>query len=484
MLFNSIEFFIFLPLVFLLYWFVFKKSIVWQNLLLLVASYVFYGWWDYRFLSLIFLSTVVDFLLGKRLSVIDKKTPRKVLLAISLLFNLGLLGVFKYYNFFIDNWVTAWGSVGVEMNFNTWNIILPVGISFYTFQTLSYTIDVYRRKMEPTSNFVNFAAFVSFFPQLVAGPIERATNLLPQFFKIRTFTYDRGVSAMRLILYGMFKKVVIADTCAPYVNDIFLNYQEYSSLALISGAVLFAIQIYCDFSGYSDIAIGTARLFGFDLMTNFKYPYFSRNIGEFWRRWHISLSTWFRDYLYIPLGGSRGTKINQLRNVLVIFLVSGFWHGANWTFIAWGGLHALFFIPSVIIGNNRKFTDAIAENKILPSFKEGIGIITTFVLVTIAWVFFRAENITIAIDYILSIFNTEDYTTMSTRETYNNNIKPLLVYLFLFFIIEWFSRNRETFVGGFLKEKNILRYLVYAILIVLIILSFNNEAKTFIYFQF
>jgi alginate O-acetyltransferase complex protein AlgI len=484
MLFNSFEFFIFLPVVFCLYWFVFKRSLKAQNVLLLLASYVFYGWWDWRFLSLILFSTVVDYFVGISIASSEKKSVKKGLLILSLLVNLGLLGIFKYYNFFVESWIDAWSSVGISMNANTLNIILPVGISFYTFQTLSYSIDIYRNKLKPTRNFIAFAAFVSFFPQLVAGPIERASNLLPQFFKNRTFSYEKGVTGMRMILYGLFKKVVIADNCAPYVDDIFLNYTEYSSPVLVLGAVLFAVQIYGDFSGYSDIAIGTARLFGFKLMTNFRYPYFSRNIGEFWRRWHISLSTWFRDYLYIPLGGSRGNNFQQLRNVLIIFIVSGFWHGANWTFIVWGGLHALFFIPLLFFGRNRKYLNAVAEGRLFPDLREALAIAGTFLIVTFAWIFFRADSITVAVDYIRSIIIADDYTSLSTKVTYLIDIKPLFLLLFFFFVIEWFSREREQFVGVFLEKRSVLRYSMYFVLTLFIILSFNNEATSFIYFQF
>jgi len=325
MLFNSIEFAIFLPIVFILYWFVTNRDLRVQNLLLLVASYVFYGWWDYRFLSLIVFSSIVDYSIGLQMSKTDAQNKRKLLLFASLCVNLGLLGFFKYYNFFIDSFVDAFTFFGHSINPDRLNIILPVGISFYTFQTLSYTIDVYKRKLEPTKDILSFFAFVSFFPQLVAGPIERATNL----------------DGMRQILWGLFKKVAIADNCAVFVNLIFANSADHSGSTLFIGAILFAFQIYCDFSGYSDIAIGTARLFGFNLMKNFAFPYFSRDIAEFWRRWHISLSTWFRDYLYIPLGGSRGSNYVKIRNTFIIFIVSGFWHGANWTFIVWGFLNAL-----------------------------------------------------------------------------------------------------------------------------------------------
>ena len=315
MLFNSIDFAIFLPIVFILYWFVTNKNLKLQNLLIVAASYLFYGWWDWRFLLLILFSTLVDYTIGRKLRIEDNQTKRKLLLWTSILVNLGFLGFFKYYNFFLDNFVTAFSFIGHPINPQGLNIILPVGISFYTFQTLSYTIDVYKRKLEPTEDFIAFSAFVSFFPQLVAGPIERATNLLPQFYKKRTFEYSKAVDGMRQILWGLFKKIVIADNCASYVNDIFSNYQDYSGNTLIIGAILFAFQIYGDFSGYSDIAIGTSRLFGFNLKQNFAFPYFSRDIAEFWRRWHISLSTWFRNYLYIPLGGSRGGNWNKTRNV-------------------------------------------------------------------------------------------------------------------------------------------------------------------------
>ena len=275
----------------------------------------------------------------------------------------------------------------------TLNIILPVGISFYTFQTMSYTIEIYRNKLEPTKDFISFASYVSFFPQLVAGPIERASNLLPQIQKKREFKYERGVQGLRLILWGMFKKVVIADSLAPMVNDIFSNYRDFGGGTLWLGAIYFAFQIYCDFSGYSDIAIGTSKLLGFELMSNFKFPYFSRNIGEFWRRWHISLSTWFRDYLYIPLGGSKEGKLKSIRNILIIFLVSGFWHGSNWTFVLWGLFHSVLFIPSFISKTNRKYTTSIiAENSLLPSLKELYQIGTTFIFVTIGWVFFRVKQ--------------------------------------------------------------------------------------------
>ena len=405
MLFNSFDFAIFLPIVFLLYWFVVKKNLKLQNALIVLASYVFYGWWDWRFLSLIIFSTVVDYLVGQKLRVEEKQSKRKVLLWTSIIVNLGFLGFFKYYNFFLENFVDAFSLFGMQINANSLNIILPVGISFYTFQTLSYTIDVYKKKLEPTKDFMAFSAFVCFFPQLVAGPIERATNLLPQFYKKRTFEYHKAVDGMRQILWGLFKKVVIADNCAEFANQIFNNSADMNGSTLVLGAIFFTFQIYGDFSGYSDIAIGTSRLFGFDLKQNFATPYFSRDIAEFWRRWHISLSTWFRDYLYIPLGGSRGSTWMKVRNTFAIFLVSGFWHGANWTFIIWGALNAIYFLPLLLTNNNRKNLGVVAEGKLLPSFRELIAMLTTFTLTVFALIFFKDEKISHSFDYVSEIFS-------------------------------------------------------------------------------
>ena len=474
MLFNSIEFLFFLPIVFVLYWFVFKKT-KFQNILILIASYVFYGWWDWRFLSLIFLSTLVDYSIGLFLKKVNTIKKQRLLLFISLIFNLGMLGFFKYYNFFIDSWVQAWSNVGINMQISSLNIILPVGISFYTFQTLSYTIDVYRKKLEPTKDFIAFASFVSFFPQLVAGPIERASNLLPQFYKKRQFTYEVAATGMKLILWGLVKKVVIADSCAVLVNSIFENYHNESGLALVMGAIYFAFQIYCDFSGYSDIAIGTARLFGFKLMRNFNYPYFSRDIAEFWRRWHISLSTWFRDYLYIPLGGSRGTLKLKVRNVFVIFLVSGFWHGANWTFIAWGGLNAIFFLPLLLGNKNRNHLNEVSEKSIFPNFKELAQIIFTFSLTTLAWIFFRAETITDAFIYIQKIL---DFTNFIPDVIRHKKVIPLLI---LFILIEWFSRKQEYAVVLDGKLRTVF-YIFFSFLIMYY--GSSSDKSSFIYFQF
>ncbi|MFL0352414.1 MBOAT family O-acyltransferase [Xanthomarina sp. GH4-25] len=478
MLFNSLDFAIFLPIVFILYWFVFNKQIKTQNILIVLASYVFYGWWDWRFLSLILFSTIIDYLVGLKMSEQQNKKKRKALLWISILVNLGFLGFFKYYNFFLDNFITAFSFFGTEINARSLNIILPVGISFYTFQTLSYSMDVYRKKLEPTKDFIAFAAFVSFFPQLVAGPIERATNLLPQFYKRRRFEYNKAVDGLRQILWGLFKKVVIADNCAEFANIIFNNSDTYSGSTLVLGAVFFAFQIYGDFSGYSDIAIGTSRLFGFNLKQNFAFPYFSRDMAEFWRRWHISLSTWFRDYLYIPLGGSRGSKTKVIRNVFIIFLVSGFWHGANWTFIVWGALNALYFLPLLLSNKNRHHIDIVAKGAILPTLQESFKILITFGLTTLAWVFFRAENITHAWSYLSNIASKSLFTIPEIRPTY------IFLLLIFFLVIEW--KGRESLYAlehmG-LKWKKPYRYAFYYLLLFIIFWYSRNEQE-FIYFQF
>ena len=472
MLFNSSAFLLFLPTVFLLYWFVFNKTLKFQNFFILTSSYVFYGWWDFRFLSLILLSTIVDYFIGLNIPRQNSEKKQLLLLWGSIIFNLSVLGFFKYYNFFVDSWIDLFNSIGYEIK-SVWtlNIILPVGISFYTFQTMSYTIDIYRKKLAPTYDFISFASFVSFFPQLVAGPIERASHLIPQILNKRTFQYEQGVSGLRLILWGMFKKVVIADSLAPMVDNVFNNYQDHGGGVLWLGAVYFAFQIYCDFSGYSDIAIGTSKLLGFELMSNFKFPYFSRNIGEFWRRWHISLSTWFRDYLYIPLGGSKEGTWRSIRNIFVIFLVSGFWHGANWTFLFWGFYHSILFIPSFIFNKNRKHTNSIiGKNTILLTPKEFLQVGNTFILVTIGWVFFRSESLLVSFDYLSKMFFNLDipYSHMSKI--------PLVI---MFILIEWFYR---------FDERNLRIKSKFALIVELIyffaIIKYFGSGGEFIYFKF
>jgi alginate O-acetyltransferase complex protein AlgI len=483
MLFNSIDFAIFLPIVFILYWFFAYKKLKLQNFIIVVASYLFYGWWDWRFLSLILFSTIVDYTIGLKLSNEENHLKRKALLWISILVNLGFLGFFKYYNFFIDNFITVFSFFGTDLEVNSLNIILPVGISFYTFQTLSYTIDVYRRKLEPTKDFIIFSAFVSFFPQLVAGPIERATHLLPQFYKKRTFDYSKAVDGMRHILWGLFKKIVIADNCAEYANQIFNNSENLNGSTLVLGALFFTFQIYGDFSGYADIAIGTSRLFGFDLSKNFSFPYFSRNVAEFWRRWHISLSTWFRDYLYIPLGGSRGGTWMKIRNTFAIFIVSGFWHGANWTFIVWGALNAIYFLPLLLTNKNRNNIETVAQGRIFPTIKEFLSMLLTFGLTIFAWIFFRANNIEHAISYISEILSPSLFLKPNF-EGIDSSSTTIIILVFIFILVEWKGREDKYAIEKLgIKWKRPIRYAMYY-LIIIAIFWFGGSKQQFIYFQF
>lgn len=482
MLFNSLDFAIFLPIVFLLYWLVFNKNLKIQNLLIVIASYFFYGWWDWRFLILIVFSTIIDYSMGLKLKDESNDRKRKLFLWISISVNLGLLGVFKYFNFFLENFIAAFSFFGKDISPHMLNIILPVGISFYTFQTLSYTIDVYKKKLEPTRDFIAFSAFVSFFPQLVAGPIERATHLLPQFYSKRKFNYLKAVDGMRQILWGLFKKIVIADNCAKVANHIFENFSNLNGSTLVLGAIFFSFQIYGDFSGYSDIAIGTARLFGFNLKQNFAFPYFSRDIAEFWRRWHISLTSWFRDYLYIPLGGSKNGTLQTIRNVFIIFLISGFWHGANWTFIIWGLINALYFLPLLFLNKNRNHLDIVAQNKLLPPLREILQMGLTFGLTTFAWIFFRAENIKQAFSYIKIIFSTS-LLHIPTQFGGIHAIKTALIVI-VFIIIEWLGRRDQFAIEKItLKWQPILRYAFYYA-IIFSIFWFSGDKQQFIYFQF
>ncbi|TDI73700.1 MAG: MBOAT family protein [Bacteroidetes bacterium] len=482
MLFNSLEFAFFLPIVFLLYWFVTHRSLKLQNALLLLASYFFYGWWDWRFLSLIAFSSLVDYVVGISLANAETKMKRKLLLSLSILVNIGFLGFFKYFNFFAESFAQAFTLLGEPLEISSLKIILPVGISFYTFQTLSYSIDIYRKKLTPTKDFVAFFAFVSFFPQLVAGPIERASNMLPQFLNKRDFQYHEAVNGCRQILWGLFKKIVIADNCAKFVNIIFEDPSAHSSSTLILGVILFSFQIYGDFSGYSDIAIGVARLFGFKLMRNFAYPYFSRNIGEFWRRWHISLSTWFRDYLYIPIGGSRGSTLLQIRNIFIVFLVSGFWHGASWNFLCWGGLHALFFIPLVLMKRNRTFLHSVKTKWLFPSLKEGLLIVFTFSITSLAWVFFRAESVSESLHYFQGMFSDSILTVPDILR----DIKAIVLVLFIFGLvfIEWIARDHQYGIERITQKwSSPLRYGFYYGL-TMVIFMFKGIPQDFIYFQF
>ena len=506
MLFNSINFAIFLPIVFLIYWFIVYKNVKNQNIFIVIASYIFYGWWDWRFLFLIIISTIVDYTAGLGLTRQDKtrqdktrqdktrqdktrqdKTrqdkTRQIILYFSIFVNLTILGFFKYFNFFIDNFIRAFSLFGMKFDVQHLRIILPVGISFYTFQTMSYTIDVYHNKLKPTKDFIAFAAFVSFFPQLVAGPIERAKQLLPQFYEKRRFDYNDAIDGSLQMLWGFFKKIVIADNCATYANMIFNNYKDYSGSTLVLGAIFFSFQIYGDFSGYSDIALGTSRLFGISLSKNFAYPYFSRSIAEFWRRWHISLTTWFKDYVYIPLGGNRQGTFHSIRNTFIVFILSGLWHGANWTFIIWGLLNAVCFLPLLLLKKNRMYINIVAENKTLPSVNEIFDILCTFMITTFLWIIFRAENINHAIEYITKIFSLSLFSIPVFSERFKALITILLIIVFI--IIEWIGRRENFAIQNIVKFKtSIMKYIVI-VCITFVILFFGNFGEnSFIYFQF
>ena len=535
MIFNSVEFLIFLPVVFAIYWLL-KGQLRWQNAFVVVASYFFYGWWDWRFLFLIAFTSLCSYLSGiwigkcfdlngnfnlngndnkdinvdlnlndnlddnekiiasrdacvpnregrtpRRDACVPKCSPSCLLkrrarriAAANIVINLLILGVFKYYNFFVESFVSLFPALNADRLLL--NIILPVGISFYTFQALSYSIDVYRRKLEPTHDIVAFFAYVSFFPQLVAGPIERATSLLPQFERKREFDYTTAVDGLRQMLWGFFKKMVVADRCAMFVDSVWSDYASQSGSTLLMAAICFTLQIYGDFSGYSDIAIGTAKLFGISLRRNFNVPYFSRDIAEFWRRWHISLTTWFRDYLYIPLGGSRVSKAKVVRNTFIIFLVSGLWHGANWTFVAWGAYHALLFMPLILLGKNRRYTNIVAEGRMLPSLKELAQMLLTFVLAVFGWIIFRSESIGQAWEFVAGIFCNGLLTVPQIPGL-------TLVFALVMFVVEWLNRSREhgLVVDGI--RQRWIRWIVYYALVFAIIL-FSHESETFIYFQF
>ena len=482
MFFNSLNFAIFLPIVFVLYWFVANKNLKLQNSLLLVSSYFFYACWDWRFLFLLIFSTLLDYYTGIKMSDSKNQTGKKFWFWLSISVNLGFLGVFKYYNFFANSFADAIANFGLQINPWTLKVILPVGISFYTFHGLSYVIDIYKDRIKAEKNLIDYSVFVSFFPLLVAGPIERATHLLPQIQKKRTFNYENAVDGLKQILWGLFKKVVIADNCARFANIIFDNYTDYSGSTLALGGVFFAFQIYGDFSGYSDIALGTARLFGIDLLRNFAFPYFSRDIAEFWRRWHISLSTWFRDYLYIPLGGSKMGVWGKVRNTFIIFLVSGFWHGANWTFIVWGLLNALYIMPSIIFNTNRNNLDIVAQGKLFPTLKEFLSILFTFSLTVLAWIFFRSNSIDQALQYIFILFSAS-FFSFPDFEMEILSI-PIIILVVSFLIIEWLGREQQYAIANLVTNMPRVCRWVFYYLMVIIIFIFAGSNQKFIYFQF
>jgi len=430
---------------------------------------------------LLIFSTLLDYFTGIKIHEATNQRKKIFWLWISIGINLGFLGVFKYYNFFAASFAAGLSLLGFKANLGSLRVILPVGISFYTFHGLSYVLDIYKNRIKPERNFVNYSVFVSFFPLLVAGPIERATHLLPQIIKEREFDYSKAVDGLRQILWGLFKKIVIADNCAEYANTIFNNAADYSGSTLVLGALFFTFQIYCDFSGYSDIALGTARLFGIDLLRNFAFPYFSRDIAEFWRRWHISLSSWFKDYLYIPLGGSKGGIWMKIRNTFIIFIVSGFWHGANWTFIVWGALNAFYFLPLLLFNKNRENIKIVSQGKIFPSLKEIFQMAITFGLTVIAWIFFRAESVSNAISYLSGIFSKSLFSIPKLNFT---NEKNIILITILFMLIEWLGRENKYALETFgLKWKKQIRYAFYYAIIIAIF-WFTGKEEQFIYFQF
>ena len=486
MLFNSIEYIVFLPIVFAIYWLL-RNHLKLQNAFVVLASYIFYGWWDWRFLILIAFTSFCSW--GSGLLIVESRESRaksKFWMVANVVINIGILAIFKYYDFFVTEFITTFFSESVQpslLHSFTLKIILPVGISFYTFQALSYSIDVYRGKIKPTKDIIAFFAFISFFPQLVAGPIERATNLLPQFLQKRTFSYEQGVDGMRQILWGLFKKIVVADNCAVYVNQVWETYDTQSGSTLLLAAILFTFQIYGDFSGYSDIAIGTAKLFGIRLMRNFNNPYFSRDIAEFWRRWHISLTSWFRDYVYIPLGGSRPTIDNRwiddrwtegrkkliiVRNVLIVFLICGLWHGANWTYLVWGLYNVLLFLPLILLGKSKRYKDASLVWKQLPQM------LLTFVLVTIGWIVFRAPSMAEAWGYVCAMCSA---SLFSQPATIQYPVWCAMAAIILMLSLEWHYRDAESVP----LPKSIWAY--YPLIIAIWWFAYRNTQE-FIYFQF
>ena len=492
MLFNSIEFLIFLPLVFLLYWFVFSRNRCWQNLLIVIVSYVFYGWWDWRFLFLIAFTSFCSYTSGLLLERFEgNRKWQKGISAGNIIINLTILGIFKYYNFFVENLDVIFSSLfNSHLDWGTIDIILPVGISFYTFQALSYTIDVYQKKLPATHDSVEFFAYISFFPQLVAGPIERATNLLPQFQKERHFDYVKAVDGCRQMLWGFFKKIVIADNCGYWVDYYWDQYQSLPSFSLFLLGVLFSFQIYCDFSGYSDIAIGCARLFGINLMRNFNFPYFSRSIPEFWRRWHISLTTWFRDYIYFPLGGSRCEKWKSIRNVYIVWGISGLWHGAEWTFVCWGLFHASLLAAYNILGINTKYQNVVAYGRALPNAKETFQIVITFFLAVIGWIIFRSDNLIQAIDYLYRMLTNPIFNTITGENSGLVRMGIWIVMGLLMLFVEWIQRGQQhalQFTENKYLNCRLVRWNIYIFLVSAVYVSFMMNMKNdshFIYFQF
>lgn len=465
MLFNSIDFALFLPLVFAVYWLL-PKSSKWQNALLLVASYVFYGWWDYRFLSLILFSTLVDFTLGILMARTEEKAKRKQLLYVSFVVNFGLLGFFKYFNFFEESLIDSFRFFGQELTGTHWKIILPVGISFYTFQTLSYTIDIYKQRIQPVKNITTFATFVSFFPQLVAGPIERAEKMIPQLLVSRKFSYTQAKEGAQLMVFGFFRKMVIADNLGIYIDRVWEYPEAITPQMVVIASIFFSVQIYMDFSGYSRIARGVAKLFGVDLMVNFNYPYKAKSFAEFWSRWHISLSTWFRDYLYIPLGGNRKGRFRTLFNLCIVFSISGLWHGADWSFLLWGFLHF------VLLGIEREIK--------LPSMgKIGsfLRMVNVLVMVNLTWILFRAPSISDAFVFIGKLFEPQEFIGINSL-TFQSPI-ALALDFGLVASLPLLLRLERKF-----GEYSRLVQTAYLVGLIVFTCMFYSTGQSFIYFQF
>lgn len=473
MLFNSLEFILFFPIVFCLYWTLHRRVRI-QNLFVVIASYLFYGWWDWRFLLLIAFTTLCSYTSGILMEKFrERKGVPKLICISNITLNLGILFLFKYFNFFAESLISLLTAIGLQAHPTTLSLILPVGISFYTFQAIGYTIDVYKEKIPAARDSISFFAFISFFPQLVAGPIERASRLYPQFLRQRTFDYQQAVRGCRLILWGFFKKIVIADGAAEIVNAIFGNAAAYNASTLWLGAILFTFQIYGDFSGYSDIAIGTARLLGIDLMKNFDKPYLSKSIPEFWRRWHISLTTWFRDYIYFPLGGSRCSKAKCLRNTMVVFLLSGLWHGSNWTFVAWGLYHALFFVPRLLSGKKEN------EHTRFPLISVGV----TFLIVTIGWVLFRADNLSVAFTFLKGMVCGGGGMPLLSDIQWRAFFECIVAILVLM-SAEYIVAHYHNVIDKLNRPKfRFLRMTLYVIIAIWAFLFYYPQ-QSFIYFQF
>lgn len=477
MIFNSVIFAIFFIVVFYLYWLVFRNNVRFRNIFLVIVSYAFYGWWDWRFLSLIIFSSIVDFIIGQRIYVEQNESKRKLLLRVSLMVNLGFLGFFKYFNFFVDSFIQTFSVFGITLNEVTLDIILPVGISFYTFQTLSYTIDIYYKKLEPTKDVFAFFAFVSFFPQLVAGPIERARNLLPQFFEEKKFEYSNFRSGLFLMAWGFFQKIVIADRLARYVDAAYSDVENLHGLPAFYAMLFFAFQLYLDFSAYSSIAIGCARLMGFDLSLNFRRPYLASSFSDFWKRWHITLSSWFRDYVYIPLGGNKVSNLKLYRNIFIVFLLSGLWHGASWNFVLWGGLNALYIVLFDRFFNSERsgFVQRLISS-VFVSFMWAISL-----------VLFRAQTFSDAITLYKNIF-TESNKSIYNYKLVESEFLFLMAMLVLLMVVEIINERKEDLLEKFYNANTLLRWTVYLVLVLSIIFvgSYGEglPASNFVYFQF